>query len=160
MSTAIRHLFSRCAIAMATMALPFTSCSADPMPDQHEEQIQEQNEESSMKVNITIGGKAFTAEIEDSQTGKAFLDKLPLTLDMSELNGNEKYCYGVSLPRNDHHYGSIFPGDLMLYSGNCLVLFYGAAGGYSYTCVGKIADITGLAEAVGKGSVTVIFEQQ
>lgn len=113
-----------------------------------------------MKVNITIGGKTFTADSEDSETGRAFLDKLPLSLDMSELNGNEKYCYGVSLPRNDQHYGSIVPGDLMLYSGNCLVLFYGAAGGYRYTRVGKIADTTGLAEAVGKGSVTVIFEQQ
>lgn len=39
--------------------------------------------------------------------------------------------------------GSIVPGDLMLYSGNCLVLFYCAAGGYSYTRVGKIADTTG-----------------
>ena len=126
----------------------------------YDKMFTENEGETSMKVKITVGGKAFTAEIEDSQTGKAFLDKLPLTLDMSELNGNEKYCYGVSLPRNDQHYGSIVPGDLMLYSGNCLVLFYGAAGGYSYTRVGKIADTTGLAEAVGKGSVTVIFEQQ
>lgn len=117
-------------------------------------------EEISMIVRITVGGKAFSAEIEDSQTGKAFLEKLPLTLDMSELNGNEKYCYGVSLPRDDRYYDSIVPGDLMLYSGDCLVLFYGAAGGFSYTRIGKITDTAGLAEAVGKGSVTVRFEKQ
>jgi hypothetical protein len=77
---------------------------------------------------------------------------------MSELNGNEKYCYGVSLPRNDKYCEKIVPGDLMLYSGNCLVLFYGPAGGYSYTRVGKVTQVDGLAGALGKGKVTVKFE--
>ena len=65
--------------------------------------------------------------VEESETGKAFLDKLPLTLDMSELNGNEKSCYGVSLPKADQYFNTIDAGDLMLYSGNCIVLFYGSA---------------------------------
>ena len=83
-----------------------------------------------------------------------------MTLEMSELNGNEKYCYGVSLPNNDKRYDSIEAGDLMLYSGNCIVLFYGSAGGYNYTRIGKISDVTGLSNAVGSGSVTVKFEKQ
>ena len=118
------------------------------------------NNEVSMKVQITAGGKTFTADIEDSETGKAFLQKLPMTLEMSELNGNEKYCYGVSLPRNDKRYGSIEAGDLMLYSGDCIVLFYGSAGGYSYTRIGKIPDVAGLASALGNSSVSVKFERQ
>ncbi len=118
------------------------------------------NENASMKVTITAGGKSFTAEIEDSETGKAFMGKLPLTLEMTELNGNEKYCYGVSLPKDDKHYANIQAGDLMLYSGDCIVLFYGTAGGYSYTRIGKIADVTGLADSLGKGSVSVKFEKQ
>ena len=117
------------------------------------------HEDASMKVKITAGGKTFAADIEDSETGKAFWDKLPMTLQMSELNGNEKYCYGVTLPRNDKHYGSIAAGDLMLYSGDCIVLFYGAAGGYSYTRIGKVADVTGLASALGKSSIMVKFEK-
>ncbi|MBQ9889244.1 MAG: NAD(P)H-dependent oxidoreductase [Bacteroidales bacterium] len=115
---------------------------------------------TSMKVKITAGGKSFTAAIEDSETGNAFMGKLPMTLEMSELNGNEKYCYGVSLPNNDKRYDSIEAGDLMLYSGNCIVLFYGSAGGYNYTRIGKISDVTGLSNAVGSGSVTVKFEKQ
>ena len=79
---------------------------------------------------------------------------------MRELNGNEKYCYGVSLPRNDKRYDSIVAGDLMLYSGDCIVVFYGSAGGYNYTRIGKIADVTGLADALGAGSVSVKFEKQ
>jgi hypothetical protein len=88
------------------------------------------------------------------------MGKLPLTLEMTELNGNEKYCYGVSLPRNDKHYDQIEAGDLMLYSGDCIVLFYGSAGGYNYTRIGKVADVAGLADALGNGSVNVKFEKQ
>ena len=126
----------------------------------YDKMFQDNNKDGSMKVKITAGGKSFTADIEDSETGKAFLGKLPMTLEMSELNGNEKYCYGVSLPKDDKHYANIQAGDLMLYSGDCIVLFYGTAGGYSYTRIGKIADVTGLADSLGKGSVSVRFEKQ
>ena len=112
-----------------------------------------------MTIKITAGGKTFTADIEESETGKAFLAKLPITLNMSELNGNEKYCYGISLPRADQYFNTIAAGDLMLYSGNCIVLFYGDAGGYSYTRIGKLTDTTGLKEALGTGSATVAFSK-
>ena len=113
-----------------------------------------------MTIKITIGGKSFKADIEDTETGKAFIGKLPLSLEMSELNGNEKYCYGVSLPRDDKYYNSIAAGDLMLYSGNCIVLFYGPAGGYSYTRIGKLVSTEGLKETLGTGSVKVSFEKE
>ena len=116
--------------------------------------------EETMTIRITIGSNVFKADIEASETGKAFLEKLPLTLDMSELNGNEKYCYGVSLPRSDKYFGTIAAGDLMLYSGNCLVLFYGPAGGYSYTRIGRLSSVDGLAAALGRGSVSVTFGKE
>ena len=113
-----------------------------------------------MNIKINAGGKIFTANIEDSETGRAFMAKLPLTLDMSELNGNEKYCYGVDLPSADKRFDSIAAGDLMLYSGNCIVLFYGSAGGYSYTRIGKLTGTDGLKEALGTGSIRVTFAKQ
>ena len=78
---------------------------------------------------------------------------------MTELNGNEKYAYGVSLPTAAQYYGKIEAGDLMLYGSNCLVLFYGSAGGYSYTRIGKLVSTVGLAAAVGFGSAVVTFEK-
>ena len=114
----------------------------------------------TMTIRITVGGQVFKADIEASASGKAFLAKLPLTLDMNELNGNEKYCYGISLPRADSHFGTIAAGDLMLYAGNCLVLFYGPAGGYSYTRLGRLQSTAGLAAALGSGSVTVTFAKE
>ena len=116
--------------------------------------------EEAMMIKITVGGKVFSADIEPSETGRAFIAKLPLTLDMSELNGNEKYCYGVSLPRADKYFGTIAAGDLMLYSGNCIVLFYGSAGGYSYTRIGQLQSVEGLSAALGSGSVKVAFSKE
>ena len=113
-----------------------------------------------MTITITIAYKIFKADIEDTETGKAFIGKLPLSLDMSELNGNEKYCYGVSLPRDDKYYSSIAAGDLMLFSGNCIVLFYGPADGYHYTRIGKLVSTEGLKEALGTGSVNVSFDKE
>ena len=114
-------------------------------------------ETQTMTIQITVGNKVFKADIEASETGKAFIAKLPLTLDMSELNGNEKYCYGVELPHADKRYDSLSAGDLMLFSGNCIVLFYGSAGGYSYTRIGKLSSTEGLKEALGNGRIHVTF---
>lgn len=112
----------------------------------------------AMDIEIKINGKTFTAKIEDTETGHAFYELLPMTLDMSELNGNEKYHYLVSgLPTDAHYCSSISAGDLMLYGNSCIVLFYGNAGGYSYTRLGKLTSTAGLAEAVGRGSVSVTF---
>ena len=44
-------------------------------------------------IVVKVGGKSFVAKVEDTATGCAFMKKLPLTLDMTELNGNEKSAY-------------------------------------------------------------------
>ena len=110
-------------------------------------------------IVVSAGGRRFAAVVEDSETGRAFLAMLPLSLDMSELNGNEKYRYGVSLPTAAQYCDTIAPGDLMLYGSNCLVLFYGAAGGYSYTRVGRLLSVDGLTDALGSGTASVTFEK-
>jgi hypothetical protein len=78
---------------------------------------------------------------------------------MSELNGNEKHApLKGDLPRKDANPGMIHAGDLMLYGSNTLVLFYKTfPTSYSYTRIGKVDDVTGLAAALGSRDVTVTF---
>jgi hypothetical protein len=112
------------------------------------------------KMNIKIGSQTFTATLYDNATATAFKSMLPLTVNMVELNGNEKYFdLSRSLPANASNPGTIQAGDLMLYGSNTLVLFYKTFSTfYSYTRLGRIDNVTGLADAVGSGNVTVTFE--
>jgi hypothetical protein len=109
---------------------------------------------------IKVGGKEFTATLPSSPTATAFKALLPLTMNMTELNGNEKYfSLSRDLPANELNPGTINSGDLMLYGSNTMVLFYeNFRTSYSYTKLGTITDVSGLAAAVGKGNVTVRIE--
>lgn len=121
-----------------------------------------ENNNTNNKMKVTIGTKVFTATLDNNATTIAFKAMLPLTLNMSELNGNEKFFYfSATLPTNASSAGTIETGDLMLYSNNCLVLFYeGFNTSYSYTRLGRIDNTSGLISALGSGSVTVKFELQ
>ena len=118
------------------------------------------NENEVCSMRITVGNKEFTATLCDTAAAQTFAELLPLTLNMSELNGNEKYNYmTTTLPTKSERVGSINAGDIMLYGNNCIVLFYKSfSTSYSYTKIGKIDDATGLAQAVGSGGVTVTFQ--
>jgi hypothetical protein len=53
--------------------------------------IQENTETMNDTLSIEIGDKEFTATLFDNPTATAFKAMLPLTINMTELNGNEKY---------------------------------------------------------------------
>ncbi|MFN3489569.1 MAG: cyclophilin-like fold protein [Emticicia sp.] len=112
------------------------------------------------KLKIKIGSKTFTATLSDNPTATAFKVLLPLTIKMNELNNNEKYAdLSKSLPINASVPPSIQSGDLMMYGSRTLVLFYkGFSTSYSYTKIGKIDDVTGLAAALGSGDINIVFE--
>lgn len=110
-------------------------------------------------LTIQVGSSSFTATLEDSETTRAFVAALPMTVTMGELNGNEKFYYLPNqLPTSSYSPGTIHNGDLMLYGSDCLVLFYETfSSSYSYTRLGSLDDPTGLAAALGGSSVEVTF---
>lgn len=113
----------------------------------------------SKQMKIKIGAKNFVAILDDNATAAAFKALLPMTVEMTELNGNEKYArLSENLPTKDANPGTIQTGDLMIYGSKTLVLFYKTfPTSYEYTRLGRVKDTTGLAEVVGSGSVRVTF---
>lgn len=168
------HTYWGLAVFFLFAASIFVSCSTDdpideitetPVPQPGDEEDDNENDngnnEDTMErhLTITINGMAFTATLADNDAANAFADLLPLTLDMNEMNGNEKYHYlDNSLPTDSYRPGTIQTGDLMLYGSSCIVLFYETfSSGYSYTRLGRIDNPDGLATAVGNGNVSVSF---
>lgn len=112
-------------------------------------------------AEIVINGQTFNAVLYNNETAKAFINMMPLTLNMSDLNSNEKY-YNLSstLPVNSERVGSIKKGDIMLYGNNCIVIFYESFNTpYSYTKIGYIENTDNLTAALGSGSVSVTFNK-
>lgn len=154
------------------MLFAFSSCknnAADnPEAGQTEEKTTDatQNAENEAPrketgmIEIIVKGKSFSAVLENNETATAFAARLPLTLDMSELNGNEKYHYlKDAFPSDSQSVGQIHAGDIMLYGNDCIVLFYkDFSTVYSYTRIGKIRNPQGLEEALGNGNASVEFK--
>ena len=108
---------------------------------------------------MTVGEQRFAITLADTEAARAFSARLPLTLDMTELNGNEKkFDLPTPLPANASRPGTIRNGDLMLYGSNTVVLFYLTFdSSYSYTRLGRVDDPAGLAQALGRGNARVEF---
>ena len=120
---------------------------------------QTETDQEVNEMKIKINETEYTAHFYDTKAAEEFKTMLPLTLNMSELNGNEKYIYMDSdFTTASEKVGFIKKGELMLYGSNCVVLFYDSfSTPYSYTRLGYIDDPSGLEKAVGSGSVTVEF---
>ena len=120
-----------------------------------------EEESTVLKMEIAVGDKTFPATLYDNAAARALLELLPMTLEMSELNGNEKYYYlDNSLPTDPGRPSGIHTGDIMLYGDSCLVMFYKSfSTSYSYTLLGRMDDLDGLVEAVGSGDVQVSFRK-
>ena len=109
---------------------------------------------------IKIKDKEYQIELESSETANQIKSKLPFTISMNNLNGNEVYYYfnGDSFKTNQQSVGTINQGDIYLYQANCLVLFYKTfTTSYSYTKIGKVINPEGLDTLIGSSNVEVMW---
>ena len=118
-----------------------------------------QEDETEMKMQIQIGGYTFTATLEQNQAVKEFVEMMkngPITIEMSDYSGFEKVGpLGKRLTTDDHQ-TTTTEGDIVLYNGNQIVIFYGS-NSWSYTRIGKIEDLTNWKKALGSKDVTAVF---
>lgn len=114
-----------------------------------------------LRMWMTIGEHRFPFTLVDTEAARAFAAMLPLTIDMADLNGNEKHAeLPNSLPAKATRPGTIRTGDLMLYGSRTLVLFYLTFNSsYSYTSLGRVDDPAQLASALSQEGVQVKFSK-
>lgn len=118
-------------------------------------------EENISKINIHINGTSYSATLEKNKTTEELIKKLPLEIEMKDLNRNEKYYYfDESFSSDSITVNQIQEGDIMLYGDNCLVLFYETfQTNYQYTRIGRIDNPDSLKKIVGNQTIKVLFEK-
>ena len=152
----------RIVATLVVFILLLTGCNANNTGDFQEDDVlqtqsvvetntNESKEQTDMKIadestladnqiRVTVGSSSFIVNLEDNETAKALREMLAdedLTISASNYGGFEKVCQlGKTLPRNDNQI-TTEAGDVMLYSGNQIVFFYGA-NSWSYTKIGKV----------------------
>ena len=108
---------------------------------------------SKMKMKVQIGDAVFVATLEDNAAVSELVQmmkKSPVTINIEKVGS-----LGQNLTASDTKVTTI-PGDIVLYNGNNIVMFYGS-NSWSYTKIGHIDDLTGWEDALGDGSVTAVF---
>lgn len=159
---AFAALLSGCADSRRTED-PESQSSGSDSDKVQEFQAAEQNvkEEETMdrKMIVEVGGKHFTATLEDNKAAETLAEMMqedPVTIQMSDYGGFEKVGdLGTELPTSNRQ-TTTQAGDIVLYQGNQIVIFYGS-NSWSYTRLGRIDDLTGWETALGDGDATVTF---
>ena len=126
--------------------------------NQHTQDIS-RKEDSMNTIRLFIGGKELPVRWEDNESVDALRELVgehPLSIRMSMYGGFEQVgALGTDLPRNDVQ-TTTSAGDIVLYSGNQIVMFYGS-NSWAYTRLGKVTDTSSdeMAELLGNGDVEI-----
>ena len=116
--------------------------------------------DNMQNIIITIGNKKYEAILYDNSTTKELIKNFPISITMSDLNGNEKYYnFSKSFSTSSENVANINKGDIMLFGDNCLVIFYKSfSTHYKYTKLGYIKNTEDLERSFGKGDISITFE--
>lgn len=115
-------------------------------------------EESEADMRLRINDVEVCVDWEENDSVAALRDLViaqPLSIQMSSYGGFEQVgSLGTSLPRNDVQI-TTQAGDIVLYSGNNIVIFYGS-NSWAYTRLGHIElSSSEMPELLSHGDVTV-----
>lgn len=112
---------------------------------------------SQTKIQLTVGNQTATATLVDNAATRSLISLLadgPIEINMSDYGGFEKVgALPQPLPTSNSQI-STEPGDIMLYQGNQMVIFYGT-NSWSYTRLGKIDGATAesVRQFLGSGNI-------
>lgn len=137
--------------------LPFSACSPkaseETLPPTPNEESKEESEIVADEIYLKIKEHKITVQLERNAATEAFVERLKqgeITYSASDYGGFEKVGQlEQPLPRSDRQM-TAEAGDVMLYLGDRIVLFYGS-NAWSYT---KLGRVTGVSAEEWKGILT------
>ena len=170
-----------CVLIMSAILLTFSACGTSEKRDQKEpvsdtagfsdvesihqetadaESETEQLQSDTTEIKLTFGNEIVFAMMDNSETTKAFLELLPLTLSMNRYGDREYYAPVSELPENGEDIPDFENGDITYFvSGKSLAIFFGNEGNSSQgglIRMGKIASDLSVFETMEDNvSVTV-----
>lgn len=133
--------------------------SATQAPQQEETAAQDGAEADLLLLEVN--GETLEAELEDNESARALKEQIGadgMRLELEEYGGFEKVGpLPEALPADDVQMDTA-PGDIVLYQGNQISLFYGE-NSWSYTKLGQVKerDAAQLQEILGDGDVSVVL---
>lgn len=140
-------------------ALPETSDTSKP---EKPTDLTQEADAENMELIMKIDGTEVSVAWENNESVDAIRNLAAsggLEINMSMYGGFEQVgSIGQSIPRSDEQ-TTTKAGDIVLYSGNQVVVFYGS-NSWAYTRLGRITGKTEqeLAEMLGKKNVVLSFE--
>lgn len=132
------------------------------VPEASETPEKPEGKEDMKTMKLFIDEKELSVKWEDNESVTALRElvaKNPLSIQMSMYGGFEQVgSIGKKLPRNDVQ-TTTGAGDIVLYSGNQIVIFYGS-NSWAYTRLGKVTDMSAsqMSQLLGNGDVTLRLE--
>ena len=132
--------------------------TSEPVPETPEQSNGSTEDVGMKKLRMAIDGTEVSVIWEENESVTALMNlvgEAPITIQMSMYGGFEQVGpIGTSLPRNDVQI-TTEAGDIVLYSGNQIVVFYGS-NSWAYTRLGHV-DLSAveMSELLSHGDVTV-----
>lgn len=114
--------------------------------------------QTTTNITMTFGDTVITAMLDDSETSRAFIERLPMTLTMERYADREYYASIEELPENGEAIEDFENGDVTYYTaGKSLAIFFGNADNSSQgdlIRMGRITSELSLFDGLGD-SITV-----
>lgn len=146
-------------LAIVLLAVPLlVGCVLAAPPDEETYSAKTTTEEATVtQMTVHVNGIDFIASLESNSAAAALvkiMEEGPVTISLSDYAGFEKVGpLGFELPA-ENALITTEPGDIVLYQGNQIVIFYGT-NSWSYTPLAHVIDLTGWEDALGTGDVAV-----
>lgn len=157
MGKLVRYMWMKAiAVLFLVLAMMMVGCASRDTEKQTETNIVS---EEVVEMMLSIDGKDVPVTWEGNASVMALQALCPLTIKMSMYGGFEQVgSIGQSIVRNDRQTDTDY-GDIVLYSGNQIVIFYGS-NSWSYTRLGHV-DLSQqeMQNLLGNGNVSITLKR-